>query len=188
MPNRLIRIVLLAALIAGAMMLPGEDFSLPQAKKIDDFLAHIAQRPNRGLFIRKVEFSEADLNSYLNLFYLKKYAPEVSWIHIALQDKNVASGSLKAKLVGSKYENVPQMFREFTLDFSGKIESYNGRMRYVFSDLAINGTHISPELLDEAMNTAQIGAKVKKSIYDWFTLLPGLKNLTIVSRSITFYY
>jgi hypothetical protein len=35
---------------------------------------------------------------------------------------------------------------------------------------------------------AQLNAKTKKSIFDWFSLLPGLKKVQCIEKSIYFYY
>ena len=61
-------------------------------------------------------------------------------------------------------------------------------MRFVFSELVINGSRYSPEILDEAFGAAQFNAKTKKSIFDWFTLLPGLKKVQCSDKTIYFYY
>jgi hypothetical protein len=61
-------------------------------------------------------------------------------------------------------------------------------MRYVFTELVINGSRFSPEVLDEAFSAAQLGVKTKRSIFDWFTLLPGLKNVQSTEKTIYFFY
>ena len=35
---------------------------------------------------------------------------------------------------------------------------------------------------------AQFNTKIKRSIFDWFTLLPGLKNVQSSEKKIIFYY
>jgi hypothetical protein len=175
-------ILVLAVLAAAA------DFSMDKAKRVDGFLTRIAARRQSGIFLKKMAFSESELNSYLNLVYVKKYAPEVSFIELRLQDKNRVSGNIKFKLAGEKYAAVPQFLRDVELGFSGAFECSNYHMRFVFSELVINGSHFSPEVLDEAYGTAQFNAKVKKSIFDWFTLLPGLKNVQSSEKKIYFYY
>jgi hypothetical protein len=52
----------------------------------------------------------------------------------------------------------------------------------------INGSHYSPDVLDEAFNAAQINVNTKKSLFDWFTLLPGLKKVQSAEKTIFFYY
>ncbi len=164
------------------------DYSLEKAKLIDGFLARIAARRQPSLFLKKATFSESDLNSYLNLFYTRKYAPEVSFIELQLKDKNRVDGRLKVKLAGEKYSAVPQFLRDTEVRFSGKFECSNYHMRFAFSELVINGSHFSPDVLDEAYGAAQFNARVKRSIFDWFTLLPGLKNVQGSEKKIIFYY
>ena len=169
-------------------MVTAADFSLEKAKKIEQFLNRIVSRRQPSLFLKKATFSESELNSYLNLIYVKKYAPEVTFIELRLRDKDQVSGSLKVKLAGEKYTAVPQFLRDVAVNFLGKFECSNYHMRYVFQELVINGSNYSPEILDEAFAVAQFNAKTKKSIFDWFTLLPGLKKVQSAEKTIYFYY
>ena len=174
--------------LALSVLAAASDFSLEKAKKVDGFLARIAARRQPGLFLKKMAFSESELNSYLNLIYTRKYAPEVTFIELRLKDKNRVDGGLKVKLAGDRYSAVPQFLRDVEVRFSGRFECSNYHMRFIFSELVINGSHFSPEVLDEAYGAAQFQAKVKRSIFDWFTLLPGLKNVQCTEKKIYFYY
>ena len=138
--------------------------------------------------MKKVTFTQSELNSYLNIVYIKRYTPEVKFIKLKLENKNYVSGSMEVKLTGEKYEKVPSFLKDFEIDFSGKVECENRRMRYIFEKLKINGTSFSPEILDEAFYAAQTGFKIKKSIFDWFNLLPGLKDIKIDHKKITIFY
>jgi hypothetical protein len=173
---------LLAATVAAA------DFSLEKAKRVEHFLNRIANRRQPSLFLKKTAFSESELNSYLNLIYVKKYAPEVTFIELRLSDKDQVSGDLKVKLAGEKYSAVPQFLRDVAVSFQGKFECSNYHMRYIFRELVINGSNYSPEILDEAFAAAQFNAKTKKSIFEWFTLLPGLKKVQSSEKTIYFFY
>ena len=164
------------------------DFSMEKAKRIEQFLNRIASLRQPSLFLKKTTFSEAELNSYLNLLYIKKYAPEVTFIELRLRDKDEVSGSVKVKLAGAKYAAVPEFLRDVDVSFMGTFECNNYHMRYVFRELVINGSRYSPEILDEAFSAAQFNAKTKKSIFDWFTMLPGLKKVQSSEKTIIFYY
>ncbi|MEI6614219.1 MAG: hypothetical protein WCL37_04925 [Chrysiogenales bacterium] len=164
------------------------DFNLEKAKRIEQFLSRIANRRQPSLFLKKIAFSETELNSYLNLLYIKKYAPEVTFIELRLRDKDQVSGSVKVKLSGEKYAAVPQFLRDVDVSFHGKFECSNYHMRYIFRELVINGSSYSPEILDEAFSAAQFNTKTRKSIFDWFTLLPGLKKVQSTDKIIYFYY
>lgn len=166
----------------------GAEFSSQQALKIDNFLKRIAREQRKSPFLKKVTFGQQELNSYLNLIYVKKYAPEVKYINLKLDKNNFISGSLKVKLTGEKYESVPGFLKDFELEFSGKVECDNYRMRYMFEEIRINGTSFSPEILDEAFSAAQSGFKVQKSIFDWFSLVPGLKKVLTDDKKIILYY
>ncbi len=175
-------------LLWAAAALVAADFSMDKAMRIEQFLNRIAIRRQPSLFLKKVTFNEAELNSYLNLLYVKKYAPEVTLIDLRLHDKDEVGGSIKIKLSGEKYATVPQFLRDVEINFRGKFECSNYHMRYLFRELVINGSRYSPEIIDEAFGAAQFNAKTKKSIFDWFTLLPGLKKVQCSEKTIIFYY
>ena len=164
------------------------DFSIEKAMKIDAFMKKVAKNHRKVPFLSKVTFTQQELNSYLNLIYLKNYAPEVKFIELRLDKENLVSGTLKVKLTGEKYEKVPSFLKDFELEFSGSVETDNRRMRYIFENIRINGTNFSPEILDEAFGAAQTDFKVQKSMFDWFSLMPGLKDVKIDYRKITLFY
>lgn len=165
-----------------------QEFSVHKAKKIDHFLQRIAKAPKTKVFLRRGTFDESELNSYLNMIYAKRYAPEVKYLKLKLKEKNQVSGTMKIKLLGKKYKDIPSFLRDFEIDFSGTVECDKYRMRYVFKTLKINGSSFSPELLDEAFSTAQGSVKVKKSLFDWFNFLPGIKKVEIDYKKIIFFY
>lgn len=165
-----------------------DEFSIHKAKKIDHFLRRVAKAPKTKVFLRRGSFDESELNSYLNMIYAKRYAPEVKYIKLKLGRKNQVSGTMKVKLLGKKYEDVPSFLRDFEIEFSGKVECEKYRMRYLFDSIKINGTKFSPEILDEAFGAAQGNVKIKKSLFDWFNFLPGIKKVEIDLKKITFFY
>lgn len=182
--KRIALLILILPLVIGA-----EQFSMAKAKRLEQFLSRIGQRrPGQELFLKKAIFTEDDLNSYLNLVYIKKFTPEVTYIKLNLKPKSGIEGNIKIKLLGKEYEKVPAFLRDITIDFTGVVESTTSRMRFIFEKLVINGTQYNPEVMDEIFQTAQINVKVKKSLFDWFTLLPGLKQIAIDEDKIICYY
>lgn len=177
-----------AWLLLPCLALLAAEFSPDKARKVDAFLTRIAARRQPSLFLRKAAFSESELNSYLNLVYVKKYAPEISLIELRLKDKNQVDGRLRVQLKGEKYAAVPQFLRDTEVQFRGAFECSHYRMRFVFSELVINGSRFSADALDEAFGAAQVGAREKRSLFDWFTLLPGLKGVQGSERTIFFFY
>jgi hypothetical protein len=180
-----IRFLLLTLLTVG---LPSANFSVEEGRRVDDFLTRIAQRRSGALLLRKDTFSASELNAYFNLFYNKKFAPELTYLNLDLKDDNLLSGTAKVELKGKRYNAVPAFLRNVEVRFSGRIESGNRRMRFLINELVVNGAHLSPAIIDEAYSAAQGGAKVKKSIFDWFTLLPGVKGVSCSQGRATFLY
>ena len=168
--------------------LVAEEFSPDKASRVDDFLTRVARRRSSGIFLKKATFSEEEINSYLNLIYLKRNAPEVVYISLGLKENNRVGGTMKIKLTNRIYDAVPSFLRDISVQFDGRVECASYRMRYLFDKLIINGASFAPELLDEAFAAAQVRVKVKRSLFDWFALLPGLKNAVICEKAITFFY
>jgi hypothetical protein len=164
------------------------EFSIEKAKRIDNFLKRIRVKQKKTLFLKKITFTQHELNSYLNIFYLKRYSPEIKYMKLNLEKNNYINGTMKVKLSGEKYEKVPSFLKDIEIDFDGKIECENYRVRYIFEKMIINGTQFAPEILDEAFSAAQTNVKVKKSIFDWFYLIPGLKNVIVDYKKITLFY
>lgn len=165
-----------------------QEFSPQQAKRVDSTLKRLAKKKKRTVFLKKVTFSQEELNAYLNLIYVKRYTPEVKYLKLKLDKKNQVDGTIKVKLKGKKYAKVPSFLRDIEIDLSGKVECENYRMRFLFDKIKVNGAAFTPELLDEAFGTAQVNFKVKKSMYDWFQLMPGIKSVTIDYKKITLFY
>lgn len=183
--RRFLPLLLLLALVCP---LVAQEYSADAARRIDDFFVRIARRSQKTIFLKKMVVSEADFNSYLNLVYIKRYAPEVTRIHLSMRDKNEIAGEMTALLRGKKYDAVPAPFRDIRVRFSGRVECSSYRMRFQFADLEINGTRIAPELVDEAFGLAQVRFRVKRSLFDWFNLLPGLKQVETTAGRITLFY
>lgn len=171
-----------------SLFLHSTEFSMEKAKKIDTFFQKIAKIRGPKVFLKKKVFTQSELNAYFNLIYTKKYAPEVKYVNLKLEKNNMVSGEMRVKLTGEKYSKVPSFLKEIEVEFSGEVQCENYRMRYVFDDLYINGTAFSPEILDEAFGAAQAKLKVKKSIFDWFNFLPGIKSVVIDYKKITVLY
>jgi len=179
--------ILLILLLTPVFIFPSE-FSIDKAKKIDRYLKRLATKKHESVILKKITFSQKDLNSYLNLIYARRYAREVKYIKLKLGKNNFVSGNMKILLHGDKYKNIPSFLKDFEIDFEGKLFCDNYRMRYDFEKVKINGTTFAPEILDEAFGAAQSGYKIKKSMFDWFRLLPGIKNLKTDYKKLIIFY
>jgi hypothetical protein len=164
------------------------EFSTDKAKLIDMTLKRIAKQNKNSIFMRKVIFSQDELNSYLNLIYIKRYTPEVKYVFLKLDKNNYVSGTIKVKLEGKKYEKVPSFLKDIEVETQGKVECNNYRMRFLFENIKVNGTSFAPEVLDEGFSAAQSNFKVKKSMYDWFNLFPGIKSILVDYKKVTILY
>lgn len=181
------RNLLILFLLIPLFLIPSE-FSIDRAKRINGYLKRISTKKKESVILKNVTFSQKDLNSYLNLIYTRKYAREIKYIKLELGKNNFVSGNMKVVLKGEKYSKIPSFLKDFEIDFEGKIFCSNYRMKYDFEKVRINGTAFSPEILDEAFGAAQTGYKIKKSMFDWFRLLPGIKNIKTDHKKLIIFY
>ena len=188
MMKRKITIISIIFVLCGLFVFSSTEFSWEKAKRVDAILKRVAKYKKHRVFLKKLTFSQSELNSYLNLIYRKKYTPEVKYINLELEKDNYVNGTMKIKLIGKKYNNVPTFLRDIEVEVSGKVQCKNYRMRFNFDKLKVNGTNFSPAVLDEAFNAAQVNYKVKRSMYDWFDLMPGIKNIVVDEKKITIFY
>jgi hypothetical protein len=188
MMKQKITLITIIVLVAGSLVFSSSDFSWDQARRVDLTLKQITRYKKPRVFLKKISFSQGELNSYLNLIYLRRYTPEVKSIDLKLEKNNYVSGTMKVKLEGKKYKDVPAFLKDIEVETSGKVKCQNYRMRFEFDQLKINGTSFSPEVIDEAFGAAQVNYRVKKSMYDWFDLMPGIKNIIIDEKKITIFY
>lgn len=159
-----------------------------KANQLDLFLKKIAKDNKARVFLRRKSFDQSTVNSYITLLYLPRYAREVKEAHMDFHKDNWVSGRFSIRLAEKKYRQLPGFLKEMDLDVSGVIESRPEQMRFLIKELKINGTSFSPEILDEAFSTFQAGNKVKRSIFDWFTLLPGIKRISCDEGNLTLFY
>lgn len=174
-----------------ALSIFADEFSINQARRVNGILNAIAQ--NRHLrqntpVMKTVSFSQQELNAYINKIYCPKFIPEVQYFKISLYPENRVEAEADIELSEKKYPRIPAFFRSFHLKTVGDIYSREYRMRFDMETLEINGTGFSPEVLDETFGAFQSGYSVKRSLFDWFTLLPGIKKIATEYQKIIFYY
>jgi len=185
------KIPLIFFLLIRVLGASAEEFNINQAKRVNTILNSIAKQRHlrrEAVVLKSISFSEDEFNSYLNTIYCPKFIPEVEYFKIELYEENQVEARARIELPEDKYPKIPAFFRSFTLQTSGQIFSRDYRMRYQMDALKINQTGFSPEVLDETFGAFQSGYQVKKSLFDWFHLLPGIKKVTTEYQKITFYY
>jgi hypothetical protein len=188
MKNKIVWVIIVTVVAIPLIAAISSEFSADKGRRIEIFLNRIARDTRPTVFLRKATFTEDELNAYFNIFYARKYAPEVKYIKLKLEKENLISGLFKVELNEKDYPKVPSLFRDFEIEMDGRLESEKLRMRFVFKTIKINGTLFSPEILDETFGLAQGKTDVKKSIFDWFNMLPGIKRVVVEEKKITFYY
>lgn len=159
-----------------------------KALQLDQFLKKIAKENRPRVYLRRKSFDQTTVNSYLQFVYLPRFAREIKEAHLVFKKDNWVAGKISIRLSDSKYQKLPGFLKEMDLDLSGIIESRPEQMRFQIKELKLNGTSFSPEILDEAFSTFQGGHKIKRSIFDWFTLLPGIKRIGCDEGTLIVFY
>jgi len=183
MKTKLILLLLLPALNFNAA-----EYDREAAERVAAFLERISGPPSPSPFLREVTFSENECNSYLNLIHIPLNLPEVKHIGLAFAPENTISGEIQLDLQGNSYRLIPAGLRKATIEFSGIFECSNYLGRFLLRELRVNGASFSPHLLDELMQTVQLGQAEKKSLFDWYPLLPGLKQIRTDRGSVSLLY
>jgi hypothetical protein len=189
MKKKIAIIILLGFVFTFTML--SEDLSIIKAQRVNKILNKISKGRHlrlKSIVMKEVSFTQEEFNSYMNKIYLPKFFPEAKELNIEFFSDNIMKVQVKVEMKGEKYKKIPSLFKKFELETEGTIFSKKYQMRYEFKTLKINGTSFSPDLLDEAASTFQSGYKVKKSLFDWFQLLPGIKKVSAAYKKITFYY
>ncbi len=181
-------ILTIFTLLPHILMSADTHHDMEKAKQMDLFLKKIAEDSRPRVFLRRKSVDQSTVNSYLSLIYLPRYAREVKEAQLSFHKDNWVSGRISIRLAGEKYRHLPGFLKEMDLEMSGIIESRPEQMRFQIKELKLNSTTFSPEILDEAFSTFQGGNKVKRSIFDWFTLLPGIKRISSDEGSLTIFY
>ena len=165
-----------------------DTLSIDQAKRVNKFITSLRKRTPKNILLRRKIFSEKEINSYINLIYIRRYTPEVKYLKLKFKDYNYVEGKAKIILKGKKYKNVPQFLKDIEVEFEGNIECDKYRMRFIHKKIKINGTDFTPEILDEAFSASQRNRKIKKSIFDWFRLFPGIKLIKTEPEKVIIFY
>jgi len=185
-----IKLILLILMFSRFIILSdfSDTLSIEQAKRVNKFLTSIRKKSTKSILLKKRIFTEQEINSYLNLIYIRRYTPEVKYLQLSFKRYNYVEGKARILLKGERYKNVPGFLKNIEVEFEGNLECNKYRMRFIYKKIRINGTDFSPEILDEGFSAAQGNRKIKKSIFDWFRLFPGIKSIKTEIHKVIIYY
>ncbi len=158
------------------------------AERVAAFFERISGPRSESPFLRQATFSEIEFNSYFNLIHIPLQLPELRYLEMSFSPGNRISGRLQVELQADSYRLLPSGLRNARVEFSGLFECQAYQGRFILDELKVNGAAFSPNLLDELIQLVQSGKTKKKSLFDWYPLLPGLKQVKTGQASVTLFY
>ncbi len=166
-----------------------QDYSRQEAQKVFRVISKIERESARKAddSLENISISESELNSYIAYRIDVEKEKIMKELRIKLFKKNKIEGKILIDLSG---QQIPSFLRpQMTLYFGGKLEVKGGLVRLDLKDLFLEEQRIDPNVLDFII---ALGAKIENykvwSIYDWFELPYGIKNVKTQNQKAIFYY
>jgi len=166
-----------------------QDYSRQEAQKVFRVISKIERESARktGDSLENVSITESELNSYIAYRIDAEREKIMKELRVKLFKRNKIEGKILIDLSG---QQIPGFLKpQMTLYFGGKLEVKGGLVRLDLKDLFLEEQRIDPDVLDFII---ALGAKIENykvwSIYDWFELPYGIKNVKTQNQKAVFYY
>ena len=165
------------------------EYSLKEALKVLNIIEKVQSeqsRQSKGK-LRKVTVTESELNSYI-AFRIETEKEEImKQLNLHILVNNRIEGNILIDLRG---QNLPGFLRpQMNIYFGGRVEVKDEKVRINIKKLFIEDVPIQPEILDVII---QIASKIENSeptsLYDWYDLPFGLKDIKTQNGKAIFYY
>ncbi len=165
------------------------EYSLKEALKVLNIIEKVQSEQNslsKGK-LRKVAVTESELNSYI-AFRIETEKEEImKQLNLHILVNNRIEGNILIDLRG---QNIPGFLRpQMNIYFGGRVEVKDEKVRINIKKLFIEDVPIQPEILDVII---QIASKIENSeptsLYDWYDLPFGLKDIKTQNGKAIFYY
>lgn len=165
------------------------EYSLKEALKVLSIIEKIQSEQNslsKGK-LRKVTVTESELNSYI-AFRIETEKEEImKQLNLHILVNNRIEGNILIDLRG---QNIPGFLRpQMNIYFGGRVEVKDEKVRINIKKLFIEDVPIQPEILDVIIQIAsKIEGSEPASLYDWYDLPFGLKDIKTQNGKAIFYY
>lgn len=165
------------------------EYSLKEALKVLSIIEKVQSEQNslsKGK-LRKVTVTESELNSYI-AFRIETEKEEImKQLNLHILVNNRIEGNILIDLRG---QNIPGFLRpQMNIYFGGRVEVKDEKVRINIKKLFIEDVPIQPEILDVIiMIASKIENSEPTSLYDWYDLPFGLKDIKTQNGKAIFYY
>lgn len=165
------------------------EYSVDEALKVFSFIEKIIVEKDSGNSekMRSVTVTESELNSYIAYRIDTEKEDVMKQLHLKIFKRDRIEGKILLDLRG---QNLPDFLRpEMNLYFAGKVEVKDQKVRLLIKKLYIEDQPIRPEILDVVIFIAsKIQSTEPTSIYDWYDLPFGIKDIKSQDKKAIFYY
>ena len=167
------------------------EYSIEEARRVFQIIEYLEQEllnlNNIPMKSRYVQVKESELNSYFAYRIEVEKEEIMKQLHLKLYRKNRIEGKILIDLRGQK---IPDFLRpEMNIYFAGKVEVREGKGRILMKKLYLEDQSIQPQILDAIIFIAsKIQGSEPTSLYDWYDLPYGIKDIKTKKQQAVFFY
>lgn len=164
-------------------------YSIEEARKVFQIIGQLEKeklKDNQREW-SSVVVQESELNSYFAYRIEAEKEDIMKQLHLKIKRNNKIDGKIHIDLRGQK---IPDFLRP-TMDiyFAGKVEVKNGKGRILMKKLFLEDQPIQPQILDAIIFIAsKLQNADPTSLYDWYELPFGIKDINTKRQQAIFFY
>lgn len=164
-------------------------YSIDEARRVFQIIEQLEQSilNNNQRNLDSVIVTESELNSYFAYRIEAENEEIMTQLHLKILKNNKIEGKIHIDLRG---QNIPEFLRpEMNIYFSGKVEVEDGKGRILMKKLFLEDQPIQPQVLDAIIFIAsKLQNYEPTSLYDWYELPFGIKDIVTKKKQAVFFY
>jgi hypothetical protein len=164
-------------------------YSMEEVQKVLALIEHILEdqklRTDEGL--RAVEIAESEFNAYMAFLIDADNEEVLREVHVNLLKNNRIEGKIHIDLRGQR---IPRFLKpEMNFYFAGRLHVDEGRARLAINEIFLENEPVQPALLELAiLISSRIQGIEPVSLFSWYDLPYGIKDIKTKERIAIFYY
>ncbi len=164
-------------------------YSIDEVRRVFEIIGQMEEEllnsSQRKLF--SVIVTESELNSYFAYRIEVEKEEIMKQLHLKIYRRNKIEGKILIDLRGQK---IPDFLRpQMNIYFSGRVEVKNGKGRILMKKLFLEDQSIQPQILDAIIFIAsKLQNSEPTSLYEWYELPFGIKDIKTRSKKAIFFY
>jgi hypothetical protein len=164
-------------------------YSMEEVQKVLALIDHILEdqqlRTDEGL--KAVEIAESEFNAYMAFLIEADNEEVLREVHVNLLRNNRIEGKIHIDLRGQR---IPRFLKpEMNFYFAGRLHVDEGRARLAINEIFLENEPVQPALLELAiLISSRIQGVEPVSLFDWYDLPYGIKDIKTKDGIAIFYY